>query len=99
MSDKQQLTQHILPTSSNLLGICFVILSFIKVGDNAHTTFLDECIIIPIILFFIASMLSYISMRSSTEKPRIEHMADNIFMGGLMSLSLIAVILVLKFIN
>lgn len=99
MSEKQQLTQHILPTSSNLLGICFVILSFIKVGDKGHATLLDECIILPIILFFVASMLSYVSMRSSTDKPRIEHIADNVFMAGLMSLSLIAVILVLKFIN
>ena len=76
-----------------------MILSYIKVGDNAQVTLLDECVIIPIILFFVASMLSYISMRSESNKPRIEHMADTIFMAGLMSLSLIAIILVLKFIN
>lgn len=99
MSEKQQLTVHILPTSSNLLGICFVILSFIKVGGKSHATLLDECVILPIILFFVASLLSYVSMRSKTDKPRIENMADNVFMAGLMSLSLIAIILVLKFIN
>lgn len=96
---KEPLTHHILPTSSNLLGICFIILSYIKVGDNANQTLLDECVILPIILFFIASLLSYISIRSSVDKPRIERLADNVFMLGLLSLSLIAVILVFEFIK
>ncbi|MEA9356181.1 hypothetical protein SHI21_08210 [Bacteriovorax sp. PP10] len=96
---KEPLTHHILPTSSNLLGICFFILSYIKVGSQSRTTLIDECVIIPIILFFVASVLSYISMRSPTNNPRIERMADNVFMMGLLSLSLIAIILVLEFIK
>ncbi len=97
--EKLPLSHHILPTSSNLLGICFVIISYIKVGNQSHATLLDECIIFPIIFFFVASLLSYMSMRSETDKPRLEHMADNIFMMGLLSLSLIAIILVLEFIK
>jgi hypothetical protein len=90
------LTHHILPTSSNLLGICFVILSFIKIGQKGGGTLLDECVIIPIILFFIASLLSYMAMRAKSDKPRIESMADTFFMTGLLSLSIIAVVLVLR---
>lgn len=96
---KESLTYHILPTSSNLLGICFVILSYIKVGTDPDKTLLDECVILPIILFFVASLLSYVSMRSLIEKPRIERFADNLFITGLLSLSLIAIILVLEFIK
>lgn len=99
MKKKEPLTHHILPTSSNLLGICFFILSYIKVGNQSRSTLLDECVIIPIILFFVASLLSYISMRSATDNPRIERMADNVFMTGLLSLSLIAIIMVLEFIK
>lgn len=96
--ERQPLTHHILPTSSNLLGICFFILSYIKIGDKANSTLLDECVILPIILFFVASLLSYMSMRSETDKPKIERLADAVFMVGLLSLSLIAIILVLEFI-
>lgn len=90
------ITHHILPTSANLLGICFVILSFIKMGGNSNTTLLDECVILPIILFFVASFLSYLSMRSKYDKPKIEHWADLIFMYGLLSLSVTAIALVFE---
>ncbi|MBC7712982.1 MAG: hypothetical protein H7177_06570 [Rhizobacter sp.] len=92
------LTHHILPTSANLLGICFFVLSYVKMGDKADSTLLDECILLPIILFFVASVFSYIAMRSYDNRPRIERMADYFFMTGLLSLSVIAVILILKFI-
>lgn len=94
--NKEPITHHILPTSANLLGICFFILSYIKVGDKSHATLLDECVILPIILFFAASLLSYMSMRSENNKPRIEQSADLVFMIGLLSLSVIAVVLVLE---
>ncbi|MBC7427359.1 MAG: hypothetical protein H7336_02025 [Bacteriovorax sp.] len=92
------LTHHILSTSANLLGICFFVLSYIKMGEKADATLLDECIIVPIILFFTASVFSYLSMRSSNDEPRFEKMADLFFMTGLLSLSIIAVILIFKFI-
>lgn len=92
-----RIAHHILPTASNLLAICFVILSFVKMGEKANNTFLDEMIILPIILFFGASVLSYIAMRAKTNKPKIENIADMIFMIGLLSLSVIAISLVLEF--
>ena len=92
------LTHHILPTSANLLGICFFVLSYVRMGEKSHRTLLDESVVIPIIFFFIASLLSYMAMRSENDKPRIERMADMIFMSGLFSLSIIAFILVFEFI-
>lgn len=92
-----RLAHHILPTSSNLLAICFVILSIVKLGDKANNTFLDEMIILPIILFFSASVLSYFAMRARSDKPKIEKTADLVFMIGLLSLSIIAVNLVIEF--
>lgn len=92
-----RIAHHILPTASNLLAICFVILSFVKMGEKADNTFLDEMIILPIILFFSASVLSYTAMRAKMNKPKIENIADMIFMIGLLSLSIIAISLVLEF--
>ena len=88
---------HILPTASNLLAICFVILSFVKMGDKSDNTFLDEMIIFPIILFFTASVFSYSAMRAHSGRPKIEKIADMVFMIGLLSLSIIAISLVIEF--
>ncbi len=98
--DKKEtpLTHHILPTSSNLLGICFFVLSYIKLGDRSSRTLLDESVVLPIILFFTASVLSYMAMRSESGNSRLERMADMVFMTGLLSLSIIALILVFEFI-
>lgn len=60
-------------------------------GEKSEVTLLDEFVILPIVLFFVASLLSYLSMRSEQNKPRIENAADLIFMFGLLSLSVIAI--------
>lgn len=89
MREEKYLSQHLLPASANLLGICFLVFSFIKVGDLGKTTFLDEMIVAPIILFFISSFLSYFSIRS--DRKNYEKAADKIFMVGLSLLALISV--------
>jgi hypothetical protein len=92
------LTYYILPTASNLLGICFFILSYVKMSDRASNTYLDESVIIPIILFFVASVFSYLAMRSKNDKPRLEKAADLVFMAGLLALSFLSVIMVFEYI-
>ena len=42
--DRNNISRHILPTSSNLLGLCFVILTFIKLSKIANETIIDETI-------------------------------------------------------
>jgi hypothetical protein len=42
--NKKNISRHILPTSSNLLGLCFVILTFIKLSKIANETIIDESI-------------------------------------------------------
>lgn len=90
------LANHILSTSSNLLGICFVIFSFIKVNGLGPGTVLDESLIIPILLFFAASIFSYFSMRSEERESRLEAMADRIFIIGLFSLMLLSLIFIFE---
>jgi len=54
MNDKKNISRHILPASSNLLGLCFVILTFIKILKLEHATIIDEIVAIAIGLFFLA---------------------------------------------
>jgi multisubunit Na+/H+ antiporter MnhG subunit len=87
-NNKKNISRHILPTSSNLLGLCFVILSFIKLMKLGNEVLIDELVAIAIFLFLAASILSYASMRSSRNTERYEKIADIIFLSGLFLLSL-----------
>jgi len=93
-SEKKNISRHILPTSANLLGLCFVILSFIKISKLGFETIVDELVGIAIVLFLVSSVLSYISMRSKTKAEKYEKTADIIFLIGLFFLSLISIIIV-----
>ena len=54
-NDKKNISNHILPTSSNLLGLCFVILTFMKILKVGHETLIDEIVAAAIVLFFTSS--------------------------------------------
>jgi predicted membrane channel-forming protein YqfA (hemolysin III family) len=87
-NDKKNISRHILPTSANLLGLCFVILSFIKLSKTGHETIIDEIVTAAIVLFFISSFFSYVSMRSERLSQLCEKIADSIFLIGLFLLSI-----------
>jgi hypothetical protein len=88
MNDKKNISRHILPASSNLLGLCFVILTFIKILKLGHETVIDEIVAIAIGLFFISSFFSYVSMRADRWSQVCEKIADSIFLVGLFLLSI-----------
>jgi hypothetical protein len=97
VNEKKNMSRHILPTSANLLGLCFVIISFIKFWARGRVeTIIDDLVGIAVILFLFSSILSYTSMRSKRKAELFEKIADIIFLGGLVFLSLISVILVFK---
>ena len=91
-NDKKNISRHILPTSSNLLGLCFVILTFIRVLKLAYATVIDEMVTLAIIFFFTASIFSYVSMRANRETQLFEKIADVIFLSGLFILSVTAIL-------
>ena len=92
--NRKNISRHILPTSSNLLGLCFVILSFVRIAKFAAETFLDELLSIAIVIFLISSVFSYASMRAKTRAESYEKVADSIFLAGLFMLTLISVVIV-----
>ncbi len=94
--NKKNISRHILPTSSNLLGLCFVILSFIRIANLGAEIILDELVATAIIFFLISSVLSYASMRSKKKAEFYEKIADLIFITGLFILTLFSVIIVFE---
>jgi hypothetical protein len=97
-NNRNDISHHILPAASNLLGICFVILSFMKVTKAGLETIIDEMVAISIVLFLAASILSYASIRAQKKGERYEKAADIIFLSGLSLLAITAVIIALEII-
>lgn len=79
---------HILNTSANLLGLCFIVLTSIKVSNMQDSTLIDETTALAIILFMTSSILSFLSMRNEKYTVRLEKLADFIFLSGLIVLFL-----------
>ena len=94
--NRKNISRHILPTSSNLLGLCFVILTFIKLSKLADETIIDESIGILIIFFLSSSVLSYISMRTNLKSELYEKIADSIFLTGLCLLTLVSLVVIFE---
>ncbi len=91
---------HILNTSANLLGICFLILTSIQVLNVAAKTIIDSIIAIAIVLFTTSCFLSFIAMRKGNGvSERYEKIADYIFLSGLAVLFITTMLLVLNIIQ
>jgi multisubunit Na+/H+ antiporter MnhG subunit len=93
---RNNISRHILPTSSNLLGLCFVILTFIKLSKIANETIIDETIGVIIFSFLVSSILSYTSMRAKRKFELYEKIADLIFLLGLFLLAVISLVIVFE---
>ena len=60
---RENRSRHILSTSANLLGLCFIVLTSIKVSKMQDVTLIDETTALAIILFMTSCILSFLSMR------------------------------------
>ncbi len=94
--DKNGRAEHILPTSSNLLGLCFVLLSFIRLSKLSSETLIDEFLGIAIPLFLVSSIISYMSIRSTSQSEIYEKIADIIFLIGISFLAIISIVIVFE---
>lgn len=80
---------HILNTSATLLGLCFIVLTSIKVSKMQDSTLIDETTALAIVLFMSSSILSFLSMRRQEDSnDKLERIADFIFLFGLVVLFL-----------
>lgn len=91
---KQEDAPHILNTSANLLGICFLILTSIQVLHVGEKTIIDGVLAFAIFLFMSSCLLSFLSLRQQNMQSRkFELLADYIFLGGLLSLFITTMLL------
>jgi hypothetical protein len=79
-------SQHILTTSSNLLGFCLVVLTSLKISNYSSVTLIDEFTGVATILLMASSLLSFLSIRAKRESHafRFEQVADGLFILALV---------------
>jgi multisubunit Na+/H+ antiporter MnhG subunit len=95
---KKYVSHHILPTAANLLGLCFVILSVINVMKLGAQTLIDELVAAAIVIFLVASIFSYASIRSQARSDAYEKTADIVFLSGLVLLTAASIIILFEII-
>ena len=88
MEDNNSKSTHILNASSNLLGLCFVVLTSLKLLNVAHRTLIDELTGCAIVLFMGSCLLSFLALRGSRNGRRFETIADYLFLAGIILLFL-----------
>jgi hypothetical protein len=99
MADKR--SPHILNTSANLLGLCFIVLTSIKVSKMGDVSIIDETTAIAIVLFMGSCILSFLAMRKDGDSSnnRLEKLADVLFLSGLIVLFLTTMIITFNIIK
>ncbi len=100
MEERSDKSPHILNTSATLLGLCFIVLTSLKLNNKSEATLIDEFTAIAILFFMVSSFLSFLSMRSkSIPSLRYEKFADFIFLSGLFFLFLTTILILFNFIK
>ncbi|MFE7088284.1 hypothetical protein [Sphingobacterium spiritivorum] len=86
MAEKR--TSHILNTSANLLGICFLVLASLRTIKLTERSLIDEFATVAIVIFMTSCITSFVAMkREDTASGRkLEDVADIIFLLGLIDL-------------
>ncbi|MEO3403327.1 hypothetical protein AAFN85_05470 [Mucilaginibacter sp. CAU 1740] len=85
---------HILNAASNLLGLCFVVLTSLKFLNLSQRTYIDETVTIALVFFMASCILSFLSIRGNLKTGgRWETTADYLFLSGMIVLFITALLI------
>jgi len=80
-----KLSNHILPNSATLVGVCMMAISIIKGMHIGYAgQIIDKMLAIDSLVFVGSAICSYLSMRLPNFPAQLENLADNAFMFGLI---------------
>lgn len=100
MDNGNDKSPHILNASSNLLGICFIVLTSLKLLKVSQKTFIDELTSCAIVLFMASCILSFLSIRGNIKKSgKFENIADYLFLIGIILLFVTTILFTLNVIK
>ena len=89
MTNRNTNSPHILNTSATLLGLCFIVFTSRNIIELKEASLIDEITAFAIFSFMTSCILSFLSMKSNSERGiKFEKYADIMFFIGLFSLLL-----------
>ena len=77
---------HILNASTNLLGICFIVITGLRLTNSNANGLADEFAWVAAVLLLSSTLLSYLAIRNGTEREWQAGWADHFFLAGLLAL-------------
>jgi cytochrome bd-type quinol oxidase subunit 2 len=83
---------NIMNAASNLLGICFLLITGLSVTRSNGRSFADEVAWVAALCFLISLFLAYVAIRRQDEHAWQSVWADRIFMLGVLALLLATVV-------
>jgi hypothetical protein len=95
MDRNEEVSQHILPTSATMLGVCITVLSIGKLAPHGslHWMF-DKLLALTSLVFLTSAALSFASIRSHAKSAQREAAAESIFLAGLALLGVVTLVIV-----
>lgn len=79
---------HILNAATNLLGICFVIITGLKLANANARSHADEVAWLGAMLLFASAIHAYLAIRNHGARPWQDRVADITFLAGISALAL-----------
>lgn len=94
-------SQHILNTSTALLGFCLIVISSIHISNMAESTWLDEFSSGIALVLALSTMFSFVSIRTQNERLErfFEKSADYLFLIALAGIFIIISVVMINFWN
>ncbi|MCS7035843.1 MAG: hypothetical protein RMJ33_03215 [Saprospiraceae bacterium] len=81
-------SQHILNTAANLLGFCLFVITSLHITSKSQSHLVDEFTSVVAMLLTVSSVLSFMSIRTQSERLeyRLELLADYFFLLSLLGI-------------
>lgn len=92
----RELSNHILPASGTMIGVCTTLIGLVKVIEGRiGPSHVDEYVSLVAVIFVFSALASYVSIRYGGRpnlSTQFERAADYLFLIGLFSIAVIAVL-------
>jgi len=92
----RELSNHILPASGTMIGVCTTLIGLVKVIEGRiGPSHVDEYVSLVAVIFVFSALASYVSIRYGGRpnlSMQFERAADYLFLIGLFSIAVIAVL-------
>lgn len=92
-SQRAFIAHHVFSGSSTMVGVCITVITLFHVMKSDVASYADEMISVDALIFIIASLCSYLSLRHNNNR-RLEKVADLLFFIGMFVLVIVGFMIV-----